>query len=112
MKSIIVTWYVKEGCFKQACKALNELAEKVKAEEADTWAYLVHSSAEDSLPPVTINVIVFLEIYKDEAAFLSHVNGPVFQGFLRANKDLFVSVSPNGPSFFQVHKRLSRAMRS
>ena len=74
----------------------------MEVEEPDTLGYLVHSGAADSFPPVTQNVITFLEIYKDNEAFLAHVNGPAFQGFLRENKNLFLSVRPDGPSFFQV----------
>lgn len=102
MYTIIASWYVQEGKRTKAVKALKALACEVKQKEKDTWGYLVHSGATGSLPPSSPNAIVFIEIYKNKKAFLAHVNGPVFQGFLKKNKNLFVSVPPGKDPFFQV----------
>lgn len=100
MYSAVVTWYLKPGCATEAEAALTKLAESVFQNEQDTWGYLVHSGAEGSVPPSTPDTIVFVEIYKDQAAFMAHVNGPVFQGFLKQFGDLFISApGSNGPFF-------------
>jgi quinol monooxygenase YgiN len=102
MYTIIASWYVQDGKRTRAIKALKALACEVEMKEKDTWGYLVHSGETGSLPPSSPNTIVFVEIYKNKTAFLAHVAGPVFQGFLKKNKDLFVSVPPGQDSFFQV----------
>jgi quinol monooxygenase YgiN len=103
MYTVVATWFVLPDKRAEAITALNALAEDVQEKEPDTWGYLVHSAAAaGSLPPASSDTIVFVEIYKDKEAFLAHVNGPVFQGFLKANKDLFVAMPPDGPSFYEV----------
>jgi len=102
MYSIIATWYVTDGKLAEALAALRALAETVRAQEPDTWAYLVHSGGPDSLPPSAPETIVFVEIYKDEQAFQAHVAGAAFTGFLKRHGNLFVGVPPGNNAFFQV----------
>lgn len=102
MYSAVVTWYLKPGCLMEAEAALTKLADTVFQSEQDTWGYLVHSAAAGSVPPSTPDTIVFVEIYQDQAAFLAHVNGPVFQDFLKQYGDLFVSAPGSKGPFFLV----------
>ncbi len=114
MYSAVVTWYVKPECLTEAEAALTKLADAVFQSEQDTWGYLVHSGAAGSVPPSTPDTIVFVEIYKDQAAFLAHVNGPAFQGFLQQYGDLFVSApGAKGPFFLvQNMSRIQGFVRS
>ncbi|AZL57722.1 hypothetical protein EI545_02005 [Tabrizicola piscis] len=102
MYSAVVTWYLKPGCLTEAEAALTKLADAVFQNEQDTWGYLVHSGAAGSVPPSTPDTIVFVEIYKDQAAFMAHVNGPAFQGFLKQYGDLFISAPGSKGPFFLV----------
>jgi quinol monooxygenase YgiN len=102
MYSAVVTWYLKPGCRERAETALTSLAEAVFQTEKNTWGYLVHSGATGSVPPSTPDTIVFVEIYKDQAAFLAHVNGSAFQDFLKEYGDLFVSAPGAKGPFFLV----------
>jgi quinol monooxygenase YgiN len=101
MHTVIARWYVVDGKLAAAVKALAALAAEVEKAEPDTWGYLVHSGGDQSLPPVSENEIVFVETYKDEKAFMAHVNGPTFQGFVAKYKDLFV-LDPQGQPFYEV----------
>lgn len=102
MYSTIVTWYLKPDCRAEGIAALKQLALAVEKDEPDTWGYLVHSGADGSYPPSSDDTIVFLEIYKDKTAFLNHVNGPIFTGFVKDHSDLFLTGPVGTSPFFQV----------
>ncbi|MCF4129916.1 VOC family protein [Methylobacterium sp. SyP6R] len=92
--SLISRWFIRPGREEEASAALARLAQAVRAQEPDTLTYLVHRPAGEarlqSLPPSEPNVVVFFESYRNAQAFLSHVNGPVFQDFVAGHGDLFV----------------------
>jgi predicted enzyme related to lactoylglutathione lyase/quinol monooxygenase YgiN len=82
--------------------AIEELAPKVRDGEPDTLAYLVHTPflADErlqSLPPVVPNHLLFFEVYRDADAFLRHLHGPAFTGFVERHAALFVAA--NGKPF-------------
>lgn len=70
---------------------------QVKQAEPGTLMYLIHLQAPEVLdaennpiepppPPIPLEKqkeVIFLEIYEDEVAFSRHVNGNVFQSFLK-----------------------------
>lgn len=94
MYSLTSTWTLKQGKEKAGVAALKRLAERVRREEADTLAYLVHMPdvTQASLPPPYGLDVVFFEIYRNKAAFDAHVNGSVFTEFVAKHGDLFVSM--------------------
>jgi quinol monooxygenase YgiN len=103
MITLISRWELLDGCPTHLKDELDSLANKVKAMEPDTLMYLVHLQAPGPLdasnnpvepPPPLIplagqNEVIFLEIYKDDVAFSRHVNGPVFQAFLKGYSQYF-----------------------
>ena len=90
MHTVLATWYLKPGKLEAGIAALRSLVATVHCEEPDTLGYLVHQGGEGSLPPTAVETVVFLEIYRDEAAFEQHINGKPFQDFLERHGDLFV----------------------
>lgn len=103
MITLISRWELLEGCPVLLKSELDGLAEKVRAAEPDTLMYLVHLQAPGPLdaqsnpiepPPAPIplaeqNEVIFVEIYKNEVAFSRHVNGPIFQAFLKGYSHYF-----------------------
>jgi quinol monooxygenase YgiN len=97
MISLMSIWELIDGCPEELKRELEALGDKVKDAEPDTLLYLVHIQAPSPLdpnnnpiepPPSPIPLLnqkeaIFLEIYKDEVAFSRHINGPVFQTFLK-----------------------------
>lgn len=98
MLTLISCWELLDGCPAELKVELDQLAEKVQAAEPDTLMYCVHLESPNVLdasnnpiepPPAPIplsaqTTVTFIEIYNDEVAFSRHVNGPVFQAFLKA----------------------------
>lgn len=109
MYTSIARRYVKDAKDQdQAQNALKELAADVCRNECDTWGYLVHNGSDGSLPPSSPTEIIFVEIYKDEQAFLDHVNGPAFQGFLKKSGHLFVNIPPRADNYFFQAEHIDR----
>lgn len=104
MYPLISTWTIKEGSERQAVAALKRLAKQVNEQEPDTLVYLVHvpDMRQPSLPTPPALQVVFFEIYRSKAAFDSHVNGPVFQGFLAKHVGLFLSTKVKCPDGGEV----------
>jgi quinol monooxygenase YgiN len=90
MHTVLATWYLKPGKVEAGLAALQELVDSVRRDEPDTLGYLVHQGGEHSLPPTATEMVVFLEIYRDEPAFRKHIHGETFNAFLKAHGDLFV----------------------
>lgn len=89
-------WYIKKNRAK-VLRALKELARKVESTEPGTLTYRIHTPGEDSLPPASPNEVVFVEVYKDEKAFLAHLKGKPFREFVERYGDLFVGGAKSGP---------------
>ncbi|WP_454738480.1 antibiotic biosynthesis monooxygenase [Cupriavidus necator] len=110
--SLTSRWFIRPGCEQAADAALRQLADDVLQHEPDTLAYLVHTPYGSdprlqSLPPADPLSVLFFETYRDADAFLRHVNGPVFTGFVRQNGELFVAA--NGAPFTFVEFLETRA---
>jgi quinol monooxygenase YgiN len=93
-------WTIVAGKQAEAEAALAELAREVEAKEPGTWMYLVHvpNRGVSSFPPQGPGAVTFLEVYKDRQAFLDHVTGPVFTGFLaRHGADFLNMYGPTLP---------------
>lgn len=97
MLTMVVHWYVKAGKLARAKTALKALEAAVKANESGTWMYLIHVSAEGSLPPAADGTVVFVEGYADKKALKAHIEGPAYTNFLTAHGDLFVPAFSGGP---------------
>ncbi len=99
MYSLISIWTIKEGSERQAVAALKRIAKQVREQEQDTLAYLVHTPdmGQQSMPPPSNLQVLFYEVYKNKAAFLAHVNGPIFQGFVAKHGSLFLSTETKCP---------------
>lgn len=103
--SLISEWFLKPGSEAEGLAALSQLALDVRANEPDTLTYLVHFPFQgdarlQALPPVDPSSILFFETYRDADAFLAHVNGPVFKGFVATHGDLFIA--SNGSPYTTV----------
>ena len=95
MYTNIAHWYVQKNKRSEALAALSALADRVQRSEPDTWAYIIHTGADQSLPPVGDDEIIFIEIYKDIQAFLGHIHGAAYVDFIKDHGNLFVQVPPS-----------------
>ncbi len=101
MYHLISKWTILPGKKAEAIRAINALAAVVKEKEPNTLAYMPHTPnllKEKNNPVPYDGEIVFFEIYKDEAAFLKHLDGQPFQDFVRSYGHLFLS-SSDGTTF-------------
>lgn len=112
MISLISNWMLLDGCPPELKAELDILADKVMRAEPNTLMYLVNLQAPGPLDPYNNPIepppdpiplakqkqISFLEIYADEFAFSRHVNGPVFQAFLKEYGKYFRQ-DPNRPGW-------------
>lgn len=103
-------WTIAAGKQAEAEAALAGLAREVEAKEPNTWMYLVHVPDREvsSFPPQGEGAVTFIEVYRDYQAFVEHVTGPVFNGFVAANGALFLNMY--GPSLpFMMSESLDPA---
>ena len=109
MYPLISNWFIAPGKRAETIVALKELAAKVAAEEPDTLVYLVHTPdhTKTNLPAPREGEVVFFEIYKDEAAFLAHLKGPIFTAFVKNHGHLFVN--SNGSPYTTVETMIHHA---
>jgi quinol monooxygenase YgiN len=101
-------WTVVPGKQAEAEAALAELAREVEAKEPGTWMYLVHvpNRKVSSFPPQGEGAVTFLEVYRDHQAFMDHVTGPIYNGFLARHGALFLNMY--GPTLpFMIVEGLS-----
>jgi quinol monooxygenase YgiN len=98
MYTAIAKFYIK-GSRTQALKAIRNLAAQVRATEPDTLTYLAHMAGDDSLRPPSHNEVTFFEVYRNKPAFLRHLKGKAFTGFLKKSGHFFV-LDPQGNPFF------------
>jgi quinol monooxygenase YgiN len=78
MISVTAIWTILEGKKSEVMPALEALASKVQATELGTLLYIPQSinTKGYSDPKPNPNDIVFVEMYKDQAAFDFHLYGP------------------------------------
>jgi len=105
MFTIIARWTIAQGHEAAARAALSRLATRVRAKEPGTLVYLVFvpDMQELSLPTASPLEVVFVEGYKNKAAFLAHLNGPVFTQFTAKHQALFLSTTVTGQDGKPVH---------
>jgi len=95
-------WSVANPANEQAAKtALTALAAQMHDSEPDTWFCLMHTPNLDPginiFPPPSPLQIAFVEGYKDQAAFLKHLHGPIMQAFVQEHGSLFQILYPPAP---------------
>src|SRR5213083_940416 len=95
-------WSIVPGSELPAVQALQALADEIRANEPDTWMYLIHSPNLDPsiniYPPPAPVQVAFVEGYKDRDAFLAHHNGPALKNFVAQNGKLFLNMyGPTAP---------------
>lgn len=106
--SLVSQWFIRPDCVQQVLDALPHYVHQVETQEPGTLMYLVHRPRADdsaetalqSLPPAVAPSLWFVEEYADEAAFLSHLHGPAFTGFVAACGHCFVDA--NGAPYTTV----------
>lgn len=78
MISVTAIWTIIKGKESEAIPAIKILATKVKESEPDTLVYIPQSinTKGYSDPTPNPNDIIFVEMYKDQAAFDYHLYGP------------------------------------
>ncbi len=92
MYPLTAKWTILPGKRTEAIKVLKKLAEQVKENEKETLAYLVNlpnAKAQNTVTPYD-GEVTFFEIYKNEQAFMNHLNGSIFKDFVKDHGDLFL----------------------
>ncbi|MGD1827147.1 Lactoylglutathione lyase-related enzyme, vicinal oxygen chelate (VOC) family [Chromobacterium violaceum] len=97
--SLVSQWFIRQGCVEQVLAALPAYVQQVMKQEPGTLIYLVNTplpeggpgSALQSLPPAIHPSLLFFEEYASEDAFLAHVKGPAFTGFVDEYGQCFIS---------------------
>ncbi len=93
MYPLIAKWTILPGNEAKATEALTKLAQDVQENEPGTLLYMVHipNFKEKSLPTPPAGEVVFWEVYTDQEAFFTHVNGAIFQEFVKTYGALFLN---------------------
>ncbi|WP_448701908.1 putative quinol monooxygenase [Mucilaginibacter sp. AW1-3] len=99
MYPLISKWYIAPKHKDEVIAALKQLAGDVKKHEPGTLTYLVHTpdDQQPNMPGAAANEVIFFEIYHDEAAFQTHINGPYFKDFVAKYGSLFVNNAQHAP---------------
>lgn len=93
MYPLIAKWTILPGNEEKAIEVLKKLAQDVQENEPDTLLYMVHvpNFKEKSLPTPPAGEVEFWEVYKDQLAFFKHINGTIFQDFVKNYGQLFLN---------------------
>jgi quinol monooxygenase YgiN len=92
MITINANWTILEGKRDQAIPALQELEKAVREQEPFVLMYTIHvpNLKLTSYPTPAASGVFFFSIFTNYAAFEKHLNGPVFQDWLKKYQDLFL----------------------
>src|SRR5580765_2201367 len=107
MITIIAKWSILEGKTKEALAALAILAQEVKEKEPFVPMYTINTPnfKLTSFPTPPPTEVIFVSAFDDFAAFEKHLNGPVFQNWLKKYNSLFLT---NNGNLFVVSEWLER----
>ncbi|HYV94031.1 MAG TPA: hypothetical protein VE978_19800 [Chitinophagales bacterium] len=79
------------GNEKKATAAVKKLAMDVQKNEPVTLLYIMHTNfKEKSLPMPPADEVVFIEIYKDQTAFIKYISRSIFTNFVKSYGNLFL----------------------
>ena len=107
MITIIAKWSILEGKTTEALAALKILEQEVKDKEPFVPMYTINTPNFEltSFPTPPPTEVIFVSAFDDFAAFEKHLNGPVFQGWLKKYIHLFLT---NNGNLFVVSEWLER----
>lgn len=107
---LVAKWTILPGNEEKAKTALIQLAKDVQENEPETLLYMVHipNFNEKSLPTPPQGEVIFWEVYVDQDAFLKHINGSIFQNFVKTYGSLFLSDFSNPPQVFMTTEVLTQ----
>ncbi|MBZ5507187.1 MAG: hypothetical protein LAO78_17145 [Acidobacteriia bacterium] len=107
MITIIAKWSILEGKTKEALAALKILEQEVRDKEPFVPMYTINTPNRKltSFPTPPALEVIFVSAFDDFAAFEKHLNGPVFQGWLKKYINLFLT---NNGNLFVVSEWLER----
>ena len=107
MITIIAKWSILEGKTAEALAALKILEQEVKEHEPFVPMYTINTPnfKLTSFPTPPPTEVIFVSAFDDFAAFEEHLNGPVFQGWLKKYIHLFLT---NNGNLFVVSEWLER----
>jgi quinol monooxygenase YgiN len=107
MITIIAKWSILEGKTAEALAALKILEQEVKDKEPFVPMYTINTPnfKLTSFPTPPPTEVIFVSAFDDFAAFEKHLNGPVFQGWLKKYIHLFLT---NNGNLFVVSEWLER----
>ena len=107
MITIIAKWSILEGKTTEALAALKILEQEVKDKEPFVPMYTINTPnfKLTSFPTPPPTEVIFVSAFDDFAAFKKHLNGPVFQGWLKKYIHLFLT---NNGNLFVVSEWLER----
>jgi quinol monooxygenase YgiN len=97
MITIIAKWSILEGKNKEALAALAILEKEVKEKEPFVPMYTINTPnfKLTSFPTPPEQEVIFVSAFDDFAAFEKHLNGPVFQDWLKKYINLFLTNNGN-----------------
>lgn len=97
MNMIIAKWTILEGKRKKALAALKILEREVRTKEPFVLMYTINTPdfTKTNFPTPPENEVIFVSAFADFAAFQKHLNGPVFQDWLKKYKNLFLTNNDN-----------------
>jgi quinol monooxygenase YgiN len=107
MVTINANWTILEGKREQAIAALRELEKEVQEKEPFVLMYTIHvpNLKLTSYPTPAPSGVFFFSIFESYAAFEKHLNGPVFQDWLKKYQSLFLT---NAGGLFVTSEWLER----
>lgn len=107
MITIIAKWSILEGKNREALAALGILEKEVREKEPFVPMYTINTPnfKLNSLPTPSSQEVIFVSAFDDFAAFEKHLNGPVFQDWLKKYIHLFLT---NNGNLFVVSEWLER----
>jgi quinol monooxygenase YgiN len=113
MYPLISKWYIVPGKKKEALAALKEVAGFVKEREPDTLVYTIHipDFSQPNLPTPPEGEVIFFEVYRNEAAFQKHVNGPTFKTFVKKHGHLFLNSNKQPYTSLEIMKDVAGFIR-
>jgi|SRR5579872_4039707 len=97
MVMIIAKWSILAGKHKEALAALKILERETKEKEPYTIMYTINTPNFEltSFPTPPEAEVIFVSAWRDYAGFQEHLNGPVFQGWSKKYKHLFLTNNDN-----------------
>lgn|SRR5215813_3196323 len=97
MHMIIAKWTILEGKRTKAIAALKILEKEVRTKEPFVLMYTINTPdfQMTNFPTPPENEVIFVSVFASKQAFQKHLNGPIFQNWLKKYKGLFLTNNDN-----------------